>query len=45
MTLNYQDYIVMVLVECVWSIGRMILPGQNCSTETNLKIPHEVTWD
>ena len=45
MTLNYQDYIMMVLVEFVWSIGGMNLPGQNCSTETNLQFPHEVTLD
>ena len=43
--LNYEDYIMMVLVECVWSIGGMKLHGQNCSTETNLQIPHEVTLD
>ena len=36
---------MMVFVEYVWSIGGTKLPGQNCSIETNLKIPHEVTWD
>jgi hypothetical protein len=44
-TVNYQDYIMMVLVEYVWSIGGMKLPGQNCSIEKNLNFPHEVTWD